>query len=98
MMRGWADSGCDSGHGCLRAGRVGVKCGRKDRRWVAGSRVKTSEGRCGDSRRFGNVSRTSHGVRVRRVRRPGAPSCQLICRGDWYREVDFAAEVMARWV
>jgi hypothetical protein len=22
MMRGWADSGCDSGHGCLRAGKV----------------------------------------------------------------------------
>jgi hypothetical protein len=22
MMRGWADSGCDSGHGCLWAGRV----------------------------------------------------------------------------
>jgi hypothetical protein len=25
MMRGWADSGCDSGHGCLRAGRVCVE-------------------------------------------------------------------------
>jgi hypothetical protein len=25
MMRGWADSGCDSGHGCLWAGRVCVE-------------------------------------------------------------------------